>query len=173
MRQPGHGGIHRMLGAVTGADGHLGAQHQRHAGLAAEHVAGLGDLVEDLVRGDQGEVRIHELDHGAVGAFHRDPAGQADEALLGDRAGHDAVGEAGGQAAGRAVGATLQLVDVLADDEVALVLFHPPPHDLGHDIDELDLAHLAAGALQFLEAGTGELGEIAAKAFVAELGFGP
>ena len=59
------GRVHGVLGAVSGAHGDLAAQHQRDVAVAAEHVAGLADLVEQLVGGDPHEVGVHELDHRA------------------------------------------------------------------------------------------------------------
>ena len=46
-------------GAVHGAD------HQGRARVAAEHVAELGGLVEDLIEADADEIDEHKLRHGA------------------------------------------------------------------------------------------------------------
>ena len=46
-----------MLAAIAAAGGNAGAHDQRQVCGVAIHVATLGDLVEELVRGDEGEVR--------------------------------------------------------------------------------------------------------------------
>ena len=82
-----------MLGAVAGAQGDLGAQHERHGVAAAEHVPGLADLVEHLVGGDPHEVRVHELDNRAETAVEGDAAGQPREGVLADRRAQHAAGK--------------------------------------------------------------------------------
>ena len=47
--------------SVAAADALLAADDQGDTGLAAEYIAGLGDLVDNLVSGDKGEVHVHEL----------------------------------------------------------------------------------------------------------------
>ena len=69
-------------GADAGAD--LGADDDRALGLAAEHVAEFGALVEDLVHAAAEEVDEHQLgDRPQAGRGRADR--RADEARLGDR----------------------------------------------------------------------------------------
>jgi hypothetical protein len=61
-----------------------GAYHQRRGRLAAEHVAELGRLIEDLVEADAHEVHEHQFGHGAQTGRRR--AGRRpDEGAFGDR----------------------------------------------------------------------------------------
>ena len=76
-----------MPGAAHGADDHRGL------GLAAEHVAELRRLVEDLVEAHAQEVDEHELGHGAQPGGRR-ARRRADVRRLADRGVDDAAGEA-------------------------------------------------------------------------------
>lgn len=61
-----HRGEHlRMLGRGTQAGAVHGAHHQRRGGLAAEHVAELSGLVEQLVEAAADKVDEHQLAHRA------------------------------------------------------------------------------------------------------------
>jgi hypothetical protein len=66
----------------AGAGGH--ADHDRHAHLAARHVAQRGGVVHDLVQRQQAEVDRHHLDDGAHAAQRRADA-RAHEGRLGKR----------------------------------------------------------------------------------------
>ena len=74
----------RMLGRGPVAPAAQRADHQRHLRLAAEHVAQLGALIQNLVETD-----AHEADEHHFGdrpqAGHRGPDRGADEARLADR----------------------------------------------------------------------------------------
>ena len=87
------GRVHGVLRAVAGAGGQLAAQHERHGAVAAEHVPGLGDLVEELVGGDPHEVGVHELDDRPEPAVESHAAAHAGERVLTDRGAEDPVGE--------------------------------------------------------------------------------
>ena len=118
-------------GAAPGADHR--ADHQRRLRLAAEHVAELGGLVEDLVEADAEEIAEHQFgdrpqagDRGAGGGAHDrrfgdrrvdDPRlAELAEQPLGD-AEHAAIGVALALAAGAAG-------DILADHDDARVAAH-------------------------------------------------
>ena len=73
---------------VAGALGH--ADHQRHGHLAAEHVADVGGVVDDLVEREQREVDRHQLDHRAQ-TGHRRADAHAHDRVLGDRRVADAA----------------------------------------------------------------------------------
>ena len=57
-----------MLGGGVQAGADHGTDHQRGDRLAAEHVAELGGLVEDLVQAATGEVDEHQFAHRAHAA---------------------------------------------------------------------------------------------------------
>ena len=76
-------------GAGAGAGGH--PHDQRHRGLAAEHVAQLGRLVDDLLHRERGEVGELELEDRPQ-AGQRRADGDAGAAELGDRRVHHPVG---------------------------------------------------------------------------------
>jgi hypothetical protein len=67
------------------------AHHQRHAALAAEHVAGLGRLVDQLVHRAQREVGEPEL-HDGTRAHHGGTHRRAHDAGFRDRGIGDALG---------------------------------------------------------------------------------
>ena len=99
------------------------ADHHRHLGLAAEHVADLRRVVDDLVVGDEREVDRHHLDHRSQ-AEHRRADGGADDDLFGDgRVDHALGAELVEQAVGDAIRAA-ELADVLADQEDGVVALH-------------------------------------------------
>ena len=110
-------------GAVHGAD------DQRRHRLAAEHVAELGRLVEDLVEADAHEVDEHQLDDRAQPGRRR-ARRRADEGDLGEMGVEHAVGpelrpQALGDAERAAPGVLVALGaraagDVLAHDDDAL-----------------------------------------------------
>ena len=61
-----HRGEHlRVLGRRAQAGAVHGADHQRRGGLAAEHIAELGRLVEQLVEAAADKVDEHQFAHGA------------------------------------------------------------------------------------------------------------
>ena len=105
MDEPGFQAL-GVLGGVAGAGAEGGAVGEGQLGLAAEHVAVLGGLVDDLVHGDAHEVRVHELGHGpgtGDGGANRRPAdgrlgnGRVDDAFLApllQQAGRHVVGPA-------------------------------------------------------------------------------
>ena len=69
-------------GAAPGADHR--ADHQRRLRLAAEHVAELGRLIEDLVEANAEEVAEHQFGDGAQ-TGDRSAGGGAHERAFGDR----------------------------------------------------------------------------------------
>src|SRR5713101_5945032 len=106
---------------VAGAARHT--DHHRHLGLAAEHVADLRRVVDDLVVRDQREVDGHQLHDGAQ-AQHRRADGGADDRLLGYRRVHDPLRtEPVEQTFGDSVGAA-ELADVFAHQIDGLVALH-------------------------------------------------
>src|SRR3954454_12233929 len=116
---------------------HRSDDHRRH-GLAAEHVAELRGLVEDLVQADAHEVDEHELRDRAQARGGR--AGRrAHDRRLADRRVEDAVGEPRVEALGDAEHAAPGVVvarragaadDVLAEDDDRLVALHLLPERL-------------------------------------------
>ena len=152
----GHVGEDRVVAAgvlagrvQAGAD--HGADDQRAFGFAAEHVAQLGALVEDLVHAAAEEVDEHQLGDGAQpGRGGAD--GRPDEAGFGDRrVEHARAAELLDQALGHAQHATPSLVlrqvidggaagHVLAHEDNSRVLAHGDVHRL---IDGLAVRELS------------------------------
>ena len=155
------GRVHGVLRAVPGPAADLDPEHVGHGAVAAEHVPHLPDLVEELVRGDPDEVRVHQLGHRAVPAVQRQTAGEADEGVLRDRGAEHPVGVGRLQVPGRAARATLQLVDVLPHDDDPVVGGHPAVHDVGDHVDELPLHHRALVVGLLHVANAVELGQVA------------
>ena len=126
---PGHAGevafhVLRVLAAAAGgAD--RGAHDQRHRDLSAGHVAHLGDVVDDLVEGQQEEVAVLHVDD-RPHAHHRGAAGDAEEAEFGDRRVDHAVGKPllQSQGDGERAAPSAGHGDVLADAEHARVALH-------------------------------------------------
>ena len=114
---------------------------QWHLGLAAEHVADLRRVVDDLVVRDQREVDRHHLDHRPQ-PEHRGADGGADDDLLGDgRVDHTLGAELVEEAVGHAIGAA-ELADVLADQVDGVVALHLLAERLTQrDAVELFLGH--------------------------------
>ncbi len=152
----GHVGEDRVVaagvlagGADPGAD--HGADHQRALGLAAEHVAQLGALVEDLVHAAAEEVDEHQLGDWAQ-AGGRGADGGADEAGLGDRGvqhpiAPELLDEPFGDAHHPAPGVVVAEVidrgpagDVLAEEDDRRVFAHGDAQRL---VDGLLIRHLA------------------------------
>jgi hypothetical protein len=119
--------------------GALGHPHDDgHGELVAEHVAHLGDLVDDAVHGAGDEIHEHDLHDGtqAAGGGARRERGQAG---LADRGVDDAPGaELLEQVAARAEGSAGQ-PHVLADEKDALVPLHFLLHGFldGEDISNV------------------------------------
>src|SRR5437588_9478134 len=118
-------------GAAASADHR--ADHHRGLCLAAEHVAELGGLVEDLVEADAEEIAEHQFgDRSEAG--DRGAGGGAHDRGFGDRRVDDArlakfADEALGDAEDAAIGVALTLRrgatrDILADDDDARVAAH-------------------------------------------------
>src|SRR6266849_2979273 len=106
---------------VPGAARH--ADHHRHLGLAAEHVADLRCVVDDLVVGDQREVDGHHLDDRAQ-PEHRGADGAADDDFFRDgRIDHALLAEAVEQALRYSVRAA-ELSDVLTNEVDGVVALH-------------------------------------------------
>ena len=131
-----------MLGRVALARAALRADHQRHLDLAAEHVAHLGDLVDDLVHADAGEVDEHDLGHGHE-AGERGAEGGADDRGLGDRGVDQALPAELVEEALRDGHGAAELPDVLADHEHPFV---PAELLAQREADRLAVAHLHARA---------------------------
>ena len=133
-------------GAVHGAD------HQRGHRLAAEHVAELGRLVEDLVEADPHEVDEHQFDDRAEpggrgarrGADERDLGEMRVEHAVGSELRAEALGDAHRAAPGvlvaRGTGAAR---DVLAHHDDARVALHLLAHRF---VDRLAIALLRHGS---------------------------
>ena len=119
-----HGLKHlRVLRAALRAAAARHADHDGKRGLAAEHVAELGEAVDDLVAGEQAEVDGHQFGDGAQTA-ERGADGRADDDFLGERGVFDAlVAELLDEALGDGVGAAVA-GDIFAEDVDALVAAH-------------------------------------------------
>jgi hypothetical protein len=116
-RDVGENGLQalRMLctGGTPGAE--LGPDGQRHADLAAGHVAELGRLVDDLLEADRDEVGVHDLDDRTHPGHGRADPHPDNGALRGWGVAHPA-GEVGQQAAGQPEDVASR-PDVYAGDE--------------------------------------------------------
>ena len=79
-------GLQRLavLGGGRLPEPHRLPHHQRNPGLTAEHVAGLGGLVDELVDGAEGEVGEPHL-HYRPGTGHRRSDRGPEDGVLGDR----------------------------------------------------------------------------------------
>ena len=130
------GGVHRVLGPVPGPGADLDPQQQRHVVVAAEHVPGLADLVEELVRRDPEEVGVHQLDR-VVPAVEREAAAEPGERRLRDRRAEHAILELLLETLGGAPRPAVEPVHVLAHHHDGRVHVHPVLHRLGDDVDEL------------------------------------
>ena len=135
-----------VLGGGAGARARGHAHDQRHRGLAAEHVAQLRRLVDDLLHRERREVRELELED-------RPQAGQrradrdAGAAELGDRRVDDPVGaEAVDEVARHLEGAAVD-ADVLAHQDHAPVALDRDRHGVA---DRLGVAHFARFARAML-----------------------
>ena len=132
-------------GAVHGAD------HERGHRLAAEHVAELGRLVEDLVEADPHEVDEHQLGDGAK-AGRGGTGGGADEGRFGDRRienalaaefAHQAFGDAERPAPGVVLAGRAEAAgDVLAHDDDARIAAHLVAQRLEDRLAVAFLAHV-------------------------------
>ena len=72
-----------MRGGIAAADALLTANDQRDLRMTAEDVARLGDLVDQLIHGDQREIHVHQLyDRAHTGACRAQT--RADEAGFAD-----------------------------------------------------------------------------------------
>ena len=128
-----------MLGSA--AEGHtVGRTHdQRHLGLAAEHIAGLGHLVQDLIHADADEIRKVHIHHG-TGANHRRADTAANDERLGDGAVDDTAGELLAQALELAEHAALT-GDILTDDIDLIVFLHFLGHRLQRGLCKRQFTH--------------------------------
>ena len=124
-----------MLRTVTGSEGNLCSQHKRHVHVATKHMTRLGNLVEELVGGDQRKIGIHQLHDWAVVAVHSDATTESDETVLCNRRRNTAVGPTFRNAFGRTVGTTAQLVNVFTHHEIAVICFHATHHDGCNRVD--------------------------------------
>ncbi len=108
----------QLLSAAAGSPDHHGDRH-----LAAEHVAYLRGVVDDLIHSHEREVDCHELYNGAE-SEHRGPNASAGDRCFRDRGVLDALrAELGEQALGDPV-CPLELADILPDDEHVRVTVH-------------------------------------------------
>ena len=132
----------RRAELVAGALGH--AHDERDADLAAEHVADVRGVVDDLVEREQREVDRHELDHGAQPG-HGGTDAHADDGVLGDRGvAHALLAELLEQPRGDLEGA-VEDADVLAHEHDVLVAQHLLAQGL---VERLAVAqHARAGRL--------------------------
>ena len=112
-----------MGGAELPAAAADGADHQRHFDLAVEHVVELGDVIDDRVHGQEGEVDRHQLGHGAQARDGRAGRGAGDDTFGDGRILHALLAELIEEAAGDSVGAA-PLTDLLAHNEHPLVAVH-------------------------------------------------
>jgi hypothetical protein len=104
----------------------LGAEHNRHPGLPARHVADLGRLVGQLVHGHGRKVDVHILDHRPQPGDGRADR-RAGKALLANGCLDDALlAENRRQAQRDLVGAAKGVGNVLAQEKDALVALSSP-----------------------------------------------
>ncbi len=119
------------------------AHDDRHRNGAAQHVAHLGGLVDDLLHGERreiGELELEDRTHASHGCTDCD----ASAAQLRDRRIHHALGaEAFHQIAGDLESAAID-ADVLAHEEHALIALHGNGHGF---LDGLRVAQFTRGCL--------------------------
>ena len=153
-----HGGdqrVHRLavLRAHVHASAGGGADDDGAGGLAAEHVAELRGLVEDLIEAHTEEIREHELGH-RTHAGERRAIGGADDRGLGDRGvDHAVLAELRQQAFGDpehparrvalAGGAARAARDILAEDDHAGIACHLEVQGLVDRIAHGKLSHVS------------------------------
>ena len=127
-------------GGVAPAGALLAPENHGNLGVAAEDVAGLGHLVENLVRADKGEVPVHQLRYGPHARAGRAQGG-AHDGGLGNRGVADPVrAELFIEVPGGAEDAS-QLLHVLAHDEDPLVPAHLLLNDLADRLCVCQFSH--------------------------------
>src|SRR5215472_13451070 len=109
-----------VLGAQLMAPALRGTNHQRHLGLAAEHVVDFGRVVDDLIHREQAEIYGHQLDYRLESA-HRGANPCAHYREFRNRSvPHPFLAVHGQQSVGDLEG-TAEVADFLAHDKHALV----------------------------------------------------
>src|SRR3546814_8525574 len=103
---------------------------------ATEHVMQLCDLIEQLVRGDEAEIGVHDLDDRPQSVL-RGAERHPDETVLGNRRREETVRKAIGDAARPAEGSAAQTVNVLAKNDNPLVALHETQNG-GADAVQID-----------------------------------
>ena len=147
-----------MRGAELATGAVVAAEDDRTAPLAAGHVEHLGNVVQDLVRGDEAEGPGHELDDG-LEAVHRGADGEAREAVLADGRVDDALGAELVEHALADLVRAVVLRDFLAHQEHAVVAAHLLRHRLAECFAELEESLLAGFGGEGRE-GLREIGEL-------------
>ena len=121
-------GIAAVLRAVAPPPGDLRPDDDRHLLGSPVHVAGPGNVVEQLVGGLEGEVRIHELDDRVHPGKGRAERGSG-EPVLADRRGEDPFGGDRERRLREAGHAAAEVPDLLAQDERLGVALEAPTDD--------------------------------------------
>ena len=164
-------GVHGVLSAVPVPRGYPGAEHQREIGGPAVHVTGLADLVEQLVRRDQREIREHDFDH-RLHPGHRHPQAQTGESALRYRRVDYPVGILLGKPFGGPVRSAAEVGDLLAQHDHRAVSLEPPARHLGDGVREFHLFRVRE-VRRFTVGESLELGPVAPHPHGCRGGIGP
>src|SRR5271166_3048440 len=113
----------------------------------------LADLIEYLIGSHPHEVRIHEFDDRAKASVHRKPAAQANESTFADRRAKHAVRKSRSKPARGAIGATLEPVNILAEDDERRIGRKTPIEHIGNHIDEFAFLQRSGEAGFFFDTG--------------------
>ena len=123
-----------MLTPVPTSYRYSSSDDDRNTSPAAVHVSQLADMVEELVRGDQGEVRKHDLNDrsqsGQGGA-----ARKTRESCFRDGGVEHATRKAPGKAPCGAVRAAAHVPHLFAKDEHARIVLHAPTRHCSDGLD--------------------------------------
>src|SRR5665213_246276 len=118
-----------MLRPVARTHCDLAPQHERHRAPTAEHVPGLADLVEQLIRRDPHKICVHEFHDGPVTAVDRNAPTEAGEGVLADWRPEHSVGISLLETASSAIGPAFEAVNILTHDDDAWVGRQLATHD--------------------------------------------
>ena len=152
--------IHGMLRAITVGGGDAAADDDGNREITAKHVANLAHLVEELVRRNPAEIRIHELDN-RTQPGQRSAKAKTDKAAFADRHPQQSLGKALVDALGGTGVTAAHPMHILPQNDHVCGFLHIAQHDLRHRLNVFDLFHLCGREILDLAAAhTPEFGEI-------------
>ena len=112
-----------VCGPIPAFAPHRRPDDQRHLDLAVIHVAKLGGVIDELVRGQGKKVAEHNLAHGPQPS-QREAVAKTDNGRLADRGIEDAPRKLRAEIPGDFERATVRAFDVLADEHNPLIALH-------------------------------------------------